>query len=549
MKRTAFCLLALVGLALVAGACQGGFPTIGLGNRLVVTLTQGNPGTPDQQLPISVVTPTPFTVSIEADLPDGTIDSSFNGYVNILVQPGTVSDLDVRNVQLQNGSIAGVVVPVLAAFGETHIWADDLGYEPAAPNSIPPPQCSDGIDNNHNGLIDYPADPGCYAPVDNTEDLGTYASGASDTIYFQLPRIQLVRGYDPVNNGNGNATSFPNTQVSIDTGWRGGTTYAFSTVVIGLGSAGFYAQDLQTDEQPAPGYGGIYAYNFSTPVDMRVCDRLQVFSGTSADFYGYTELNYPTWQLEYWDPTVRPCLVPEATVLGVLDLNNDDRLWQLESTLARIETAGTVTVQIAAHFGAGDVPYTGTGSSAIYTPTNIASNCDYDHNGKINFDDGQDTPSEANCAAVCVGSGDVAPTDYQCSEYSAFASESDFIFIVSDKQNTCTGQSDCANGYVCTPFGMVSNCFAESRIQADGSAADLFDPVANRGQTVTSFTGIVSYFSGGSEFTLNARCDDDIAVIPPPGQPCPSGQTCQPLTSNVACVQARTQSAINANSP
>jgi hypothetical protein len=96
---------------------------------------------------------------------------------------------------------------------------------------------------------------------------------------------------------------------------------------------------------------------------------------------------------------------------------------------------------------------------------------------------------------------------------------------------------------------MVSNCFAESRIQADGSAADLFDPVANRGQTVTSFTGIVSYFSGGSEFTLNARCDDDIAVIPPPGQPCPSGQTCQPLTSNVACVQARTQSAINANSP
>ena len=348
MKRTApLCVLALAGLALVAGACQGGFPSIGLGNRLVVTLTQGNPGTPDQQLPISVVTPTAFTVNIEADLPDGTIDTSFNGYVNILAQPGTVSDLDVRNVQLKNGAITGVVIPIVAAFGETHIWADDLGYEPVAPNSDPPPQCADGIDNNHNGLIDYPADPGCYAPVDNTEDLGTYASGASQTLYFQLPRIQLVRGYDPVNDGNGNATSFPNTQVSIDTGWRGGTSYAFSTVVIGLGSAGFYAQDLQTDEQPAPGYGGIYAYNFSTPVDMRVCDRLQVFSGTSADFYGYTELNYPTWQLEYWDPTVRTCLVPEATGLAVGDLNNDDRLWQLESTLGRIETAGTVIVQIA----------------------------------------------------------------------------------------------------------------------------------------------------------------------------------------------------------
>jgi hypothetical protein len=527
MKRFVLRPLTLLAFALAAGACQGGFPTIGLGKRLVVTITKGDPGTPGQELPISVVQATTFTVNIEADLPDGSIDASFNGYVNVLVQPGTISNLDVRNVQLQNGSITGVVVPVVASFGETHIWADDLGYEPAAPNSMPPPQCSDGIDNNNNGLIDYPADPGCYAPVDNTENLGTYASGASETIYFQLPRIQLVRGYDPTNNGNGNATSFPNTQVSIDCGWRGGTSYDFSTVVVGLGSAGFYAQDLQTDEQPAPGYSGIYAYNFSTPVDMRVCDRLQVFSGTAADFYGYTELNYPTWQLEYWDPTVRPCLVPEATVLGVGDLNNNNRLWQLESTLARVETAGTVTVKIASHFGALDVPYTGTGSSAVYTPSATASNCDYDHNGKINFEDSALTPSEANCALVCVGSSSLAPTDYQCSEYSSFASENDFIFIVADSSG---------NG-------------STARIQADAAAADLFNPVASRGQLVNAFTGIVSYFSGGSQFTLNARCDDDVAVVPPPNQPCPSGQTCAPLTSNRACVHARTQSAINANTP
>jgi hypothetical protein len=517
MKRAAICTATLVAFALVAGACQSGFPTIGLGKRLVVTITQGNVGTPDEKLPISVVTTTPFTVTIGAELPDGTVDTSFNGYVNVLVQPGTISDLNVRNVQLQNGSITGVVVPVVAAFGETHIWADDLGYEPASPTSAP--QCSDGKDNNNNGLIDYPADPGCYAPVDNTEDLGTYASGASETLYFQLPRIQLVRGLDPANNGNGNATLFPNTQVSIDTGWRGGTSYAFSTVVVGLGSAGFYAQDLQTDEQPAPGYGGVYAYNFSTPVDMRVCDRLQVFSGTAADFYGYTELNYPTWQLEYWDPTLRPCLVPEATELAVGDLNNNNRLWQLESTLARIETAGTVTVQIASHFGAEDVPYTGTGSAAVYTPSTTASNCDYDHNGKINFTDASNTPSEANCAAVCVGNSSLAPTDYQCSEYSSFASESDFVFIVTD-----------------------SSTGLKARIQADASAADLFDPVADRGQTVRAFTGIVSYFSGGSQFTLNARCDDDVVYCATPST------SCAPLTSNQACVHPRTQASINANS-
>ena len=66
MKRAAICTATLVAFALVAGACQSGFPTIGLGKRLVVTITQGNVGTPDEKLPISVVTTTPFTVTIEA---------------------------------------------------------------------------------------------------------------------------------------------------------------------------------------------------------------------------------------------------------------------------------------------------------------------------------------------------------------------------------------------------------------------------------------------------------------------------------------------------
>lgn len=31
------------------------------------------------------------------------------------------------------------------------------------------PQCSDGLDNNGNGKIDYPQDPGCSSPTDNSE--------------------------------------------------------------------------------------------------------------------------------------------------------------------------------------------------------------------------------------------------------------------------------------------------------------------------------------------------------------------------------------------
>src|SRR5256885_13758328 len=33
----------------------------------------------------------------------------------------------------------------------------------------PKPQCSDGIDNDGDGLIDYPNDPGCFAPQQDTE--------------------------------------------------------------------------------------------------------------------------------------------------------------------------------------------------------------------------------------------------------------------------------------------------------------------------------------------------------------------------------------------
>lgn len=511
MNRAALLVLAIGASVTLGPACTGSSPTIGAGKRLVVQVTQGNLGSPDQPLPISVVQPTTFTVNITAQLPDGSIDTSFDGYVNVISQPGSISNLDVTNVQLQNGVYENLQIPVVAAFGATHIWANDLGYLPAPPNRQPPPACANGVDDNHNGLIDYPADPGCYAPTDDTEDLGTYASGASDTIYFDLPRIQLVRGYDPANNGNGNKTLFPNTQVSIDTGWRGNSNYAFSTIVIGLTSAGFYVQDLQSDESPPPGYGGLYAYNFNTPEFMRVCDRVQVLSGTSSDFYGFTELNYPTWQLEYWDPNARPCMVPEPTVLGVADLNNDNTLWQVEATLVRVETAGSVNVHVAKHFGPQDVPIV----NGNYVPSDDASNCDYDHNGKINYSDSANTPSEANCASVCTGNGlTTPPTDYDCSEYSQYASQNDFFFIVTD-----------------------SSTSTQARIQGDASAADQFNPVEARGTTVRAFTGLVSYFSGGTQFTIQARCQDDVVT----------DLNSAPATSNVACVHPRTTSTLNAN--
>ncbi len=503
--RSAFVLLVGACVAsLLSPACGTDASKIGQGKRLVVTVTNGDLGTVEKPLTVSVTNPTSFTVNVEAQMPDGTVDTSFNGYINLSVQPGTIEDLSVRNVQLTSGVKDGIVLPVIGTFGAAHIWATDLGYEPAAPNRMPPPQCSDGIDNNHNGLIDYPADPGCYAPVDDTEDVGTYASGVSGTLQFELPRISLVRGYDPPTTTDGNATAFPHQQISVDTGWRGGNNYAFSTVVIGLTAAGFYVQDTQKDEQTPTGYGGLYAYNFNTPPFMRVCDRVQILSGTSSDFYGFTELNYPAWQLEYWDPQLRQCLVPEPTTLSTGQANSNTFLWKIEATLARVQTAGTVSVHVAKHFGPGDVQVSKdmTACKTIglmppcYLPDETHSNCDFDHTGKINFND----PAEAACAAACSGSCSLAPSDTECSEYSQFASQNDFELIVEDSSDG-----------------------SHARVSANAAAAAGFNAVtasadANKhGTTLRSLTGLVSYFSGGCQFTLNVRCADDIIYCPPTG--------------------------------
>src|SRR5579871_5250200 len=43
------------------------------------------------------------------------------------------------------------------------------GIDPTSPECNKP-QCSDGIDNDGDGLIDYPDDPGCFSPNQDSED-------------------------------------------------------------------------------------------------------------------------------------------------------------------------------------------------------------------------------------------------------------------------------------------------------------------------------------------------------------------------------------------
>ncbi len=506
--------------ALGAG-CSDSYGHLGTSSRLVIDFVRDNGGqpvspvgAPDKPLPLTFDASAPIALNIVAMRLDGTRDTAYNGYVRVSVKPGTVVNLSGsrvsgRNVLLQGGVAEGIAVSIAGSFGPTHIWAEDAGYTPVDPRRTPPPQCSDGIDNNNNGTIDFPADPGCAFANDDAEDLGTFAAGTSPTVWFTSPRIADVRG---VSQG-GAGTSFPHQQVALDTGYHPKpdvpSNFDFSVIVTRVASDGFYVTDINDTR----GYASVFAYNFSAPAKMRVCDRLKSFGGTASDFFGFTEIGFPTWQLEEWDPAVRPCLIPEPHVLSAGELQRSDAgtlmntqplLMQIAAMVrAESDPSKKVDVHVTQHFGPG-FPRKETN----YAPEDGATNCDLNGDGKVDFSADPEKTCTANCGA-----------DRECTEYANFLSRSAFNLVVTAPDPN-------------TGFPLIGS------IQANGSTSARFDPVALRGQAIHSFTGTLRYFSGGTQFTIEARCEDDIVVK----------MEDRPFDSGRACVHARTDSDNNSAS-
>jgi hypothetical protein len=191
-------------------------------------------------------------------------------------------------------------------------------------------------------------------------------------------------------------------------------------------------------------------------------------------------------------------------------------LLQVSAALVRIETVpaamvpnpktGVMTLQtgssvhVGAHFGAAHPAGPG------YAPTADATNCDLNDDGKIDRTTGSpELTCDDNCEA-----------DPECSEYSNYASQNQFNMVVESLGLPA------ANGSP-TVLGQVD-------IQGDGSTDAQFDPLLSKGQTIRAFSGTLYYFSGGAQFTIQARCADDIIT----------DLTASPIPSDTACVHART---------
>lgn len=463
-----------VGLALEFG---DGFDAGARDRRREITL--------DSAAPIIV------PVKIRANRSNGSVDTSFNRFVRLNVKPGTVVSVsgdgaEGRNVKLADGE-ATVNVAIVGAFGDAHIVAEDLGYEPVSPTSDPPPACADGKDNNGNGLIDFPADPGCEFANDNTESGGSYSAGATPSIFFKLPRIADVRGAST----GGSTTPFKAQQVSMDTGYDQDTdTQNFDTIVTRISGSGFYATDV-ADKR---GYSSLFAFNFNAPPGMRVCDRLRALAGTATEFYGSIQLSYPTWTVDAWDPAKRDCGVPEPTILTVANFSDTGTLLRLVHGMVKVQS-GTFTinnvqhtfaVRVTKHFGQ-ENPKVDPNNPNAYFMLDDATNCDFDKNGSVDFS----KPDEKACSDSCAA-------DKECTEYSNFVARQNFRLVVEDTYEDIEGNK-------VTDVG---------NIQADASSSPETKPLLQVGKPVGAFVGTLAYFSGGSQFTIEARCTDDIGFDP-----------------------------------
>jgi len=391
----------------------------------------------------------------------------FDGTVRISVEPGVVLSLSGegatgRNLRVQNGR-ATATATVTAVYGPSRLWVEDLGYRPVPLSEGP--ACSNGKDDDGDVLIDFPADPGCAYPDDDDEDTGTFAAGISQAVSYRLPSIADIQGH-------GSTTPFPYEAVEID------TKRTPPLVVTRVASDGFYVTDLS---EQATGYNHIFAFNFNTPPGMRVCDRVTFLTGTVVEFFGFTEISFPSYVVEYPIEGKDTCQIPEPPSLDDATIKDDEAMEKLESGLVRIEG-----FQVATKFGPKPV--------VNNIPDADHSNCDLNGDGQVDFE----SQSEGSCSDVCAA-------DPTCTEWTSYSARGNYKVF---KGNT--------------------------QIQIQTGTAGGFDPTGHKGELLDAVTGTLRNFSGGSlNWTIETRCADDLV--------CQGGACVKAIVpSTKACVRLRT---------
>ncbi len=267
-----------------------------------------NLGTADKRLPV-VTDPAKsrfFSLDVVALRNDSLdeVDTSFSGWAVITTEPtgrlyekgnkGTVRiDNYAHAVKFDKGVAKDITVGVYLAHGPARILVTDIGYLESGTKASY--QCNNGIDDDGDGYIDG-QDRGCYIGGDDSETGGTNATGASPPVFFANPSIKDVQL--PVVGISGDESPLLGERVAINRGW---------VMVTRVGTDGLYVTDFEGAKWDAKNntwkvdpevlsYDSVFAFNFSTPLNLQEGDCLVQIDGTVAEFYGYTELDKPHWK-------------------------------------------------------------------------------------------------------------------------------------------------------------------------------------------------------------------------------------------------------------
>ncbi len=422
-----------------------------------------------------------LSVDVRALAADGSGRLPGDRWVRLSVRPGRLT-LDAADgvantdVLLADGVRQDLLVTLIGAFGETRIWAEDAGYLPRLTLGTVS-ACSDGIDNDGDGLTDMD-DPGCVDGNDDSEEAGTGAAGVSPPMFFRNPSLAEVQGFSDL-------TPFAGENVTVDQG---------DLVVTRITSDGMFVTDV--GDTSGRGFNHLFIFNFSTPmsvpvcesdegeslscsgevpVALRVCDRLRSVSGILSEFYKFTEMNFPSWELTLWDEAIDgPCAVPEPVPLTVDVLKNKGAIpiEGLEAALVRV-----TDVQLP-------------------DPATDVKDCDLNGDGAVDFRDyGTNTCSpECLCREAC----DADPLCLETTQYALYG-----------QWPVRLGGAGGIKLWVSTQAGM--------------SSFDPLDPSVPR--TLPAITGVLRNLSflKPTPWILEPRCADDLVIV---GAPKPSTEAC-----------------------
>lgn len=405
-------------------------------------------------------TPLPFqeTGGVDLEIAVSPVGGSFDGWVTVTAEPGVVTSIsgvessaEKVRLTLEEGEETEMTVRVVLAYSSVRIWVEDEGATPA---TSAPAQCGDGVDNDGDDLVDEMQDPGCASPSDGSETGGSGALGVSPPVRFVNPRVASVQG-------SSEASPLEGMSVVMDRG---------TMVVTAINTDGFYITDIGSDA-PAGGANSLFVFNYNTPWGLRECDIVTDVAGIVGEFYGYTELSFPSWTVV--DPESRvpeptsgaDCRIPAPTVLTSTLVQDFWDMEALEAGLVRIEDG-----RIGDRF----------------------TDCDLDGDGIVSFNG-----SEGDCRENC-------DQDAECTEINTYFGYGQYAVVL----DGCRG-ADCQKIWVVT-----------RHVEPDFWADQHSD------ETISVLTGTLmhKYFLE-PEWILEIRCPDDLVLS---GDPMPDYQACVP---------------------